>query len=293
MRVIIFFIIVLSLSAALSPLLYNLIALILPTADWPFSRIFDRVLLALLLGGIFVVRARLFYRHEIKFWPEGSDRAKRLSSYCLYFAVTLSLALLVLPLLVYNGKFIWSELEISYLLSKLPSILLAALVISLLEEFLFRGLLLGLLMRRMSFAWSAVISSAIFAVLHCFKPDKAYQYNAENYWAGFEYLFRISAAPFSLDYLPAMFGLFIVGVLLCCVARLQGALLGVLAIHSALIIASKLTIILTDRATAFLPPQGFPQHLVLVSQPEVWVGLLLVLIAFLSSLNSLARESSR
>ena len=54
-----FIAIVVAATCALTPPIYGLVLSILPQDPWPFSRVFGRVLLAVLLVGLFVARKRL------------------------------------------------------------------------------------------------------------------------------------------------------------------------------------------------------------------------------------------
>ena len=69
---------------------------------------------------------------------------------------------------------------------KMPAVLGAALVVPVIEEWLFRGFLLGVLLRTCSRTRALLIVSALFSVVHFLKPAEASTANdAVRWFSGF------------------------------------------------------------------------------------------------------------
>jgi membrane protease YdiL (CAAX protease family) len=73
-----------------------------------------------------------------------------------------------------------------FLWEKMPVVLVATIVVPLLEELLFRGFVLGVLLRRSSRFVAVILTSALFAMVHFLKFPATTLPNEHNYWfAGF------------------------------------------------------------------------------------------------------------
>ena len=86
-------------------------------------------------------------------------------------------ALIALQIYSLRGSFLWH---------KMPTVLFAASVVPILEELLFRGFILGVLLRSFS-RWSALIfTSALFSMIHFLKaPDATTPNDAVTWTSGF------------------------------------------------------------------------------------------------------------
>ncbi|OGQ85904.1 MAG: hypothetical protein A2289_24865 [Deltaproteobacteria bacterium RIFOXYA12_FULL_58_15] len=75
---------------------------------------------------------------------------------------------------------------------KLPPIVATAVLVPLIEEFFFRGVLFGLLRRALSWKWALAFLSLFFSVLHFLKPAKgAGTIRHPDWTSGFEMLSRL------------------------------------------------------------------------------------------------------
>jgi membrane protease YdiL (CAAX protease family) len=73
-----------------------------------------------------------------------------------------------------------------FLWSKLPTVLVAASVVPILEELFFRGFVLGVLLRSCSRAGAVLLTSAFFALVHFMKsPERSTSADAVNWTSGF------------------------------------------------------------------------------------------------------------
>jgi membrane protease YdiL (CAAX protease family) len=94
-------------------------------------------------------------------------------------------------------------------------ILAAAGVVAILEEFLFRGVLLGLCLRSMKPAAAALASSAVFAIVHFMRVAKSASDPDVGWLSGFAQLPRVFSSAPSWPLLGwGMFSLLLAGVLL-------------------------------------------------------------------------------
>ncbi len=109
------------------------------------------------------------------------------------------------------------------LLMTLAGSLAAALIISLIEEPLFRGLLLTAMYRRLGLVAGIIISSCYYAGLHFLKTDLDVPYADLQWFSAFELVFDAFGNLFKMQNLPSFPALFMVGVFLC-VARLKAGL---------------------------------------------------------------------
>ncbi len=87
------------------------------------------------------------------------------------------LVLIVLPLYSLRPAFLWH---------KMPTVLVAATVVPVLEELLFRGFILGVLLRSCSRGAAVLLTSALFALVHFLKsPNESTPPAAVDWLSGF------------------------------------------------------------------------------------------------------------
>ena len=89
--------------------------------------------------------------------------------------------LIALPIYSLRHPFLWQ---------KMPAVLVAALVVPILEELLFRGFILGVLLRSCSRLGAVLITSGLFAIVHFVKPPAFLPNESVNWWTGFVALGR-------------------------------------------------------------------------------------------------------
>lgn len=149
-----------------------------------FESYFDRAVLIAALGLLWP----LFRSLRVRSWRdldlEKNPRA--LADLCLGFAIA------ALPLLCGGAVLIWFHvysLREVFLWAKFPAVLVAASVVPFLEELLFRGFILGVLLRSCSRLNSLLLTSALFALVHFLKsPERALPNESVNWLSGFSSL---------------------------------------------------------------------------------------------------------
>jgi uncharacterized protein len=135
---------------------------------YPFDRFVRRALLVLALVGLWpLLRGLGAHSWREVGWAEPKGQGGRLAAgFGLGFA---SLALVVALALLAGGREFQPDLPVARLLRKLGSAALSAVVVSVLEETLFRGGIFGGLRRAHSWGLALGASSAIYALVHFFQ----------------------------------------------------------------------------------------------------------------------------
>lgn len=167
------------LAALLSPPVYELLHPVL--GDVPFRRVFSRTALIVALALLWPALRWMQVRSLSELGLERDPRARA------HVLAGLALAALgLLPLAAwYLGLDLWRPRE-DFLWSKLPAVIATAAVVPLVEEFLFRGVLLGLAVRYFGRGAGVVSISLVFAVVHFI--DSRYDVADVRWSSGFELL---------------------------------------------------------------------------------------------------------
>ena len=269
----------LALSCLLTPIIYALLEPASGEWPWPYSRVFDRVVLVVLAGSLYWQRGPMDLGQLRPYWSELTEpRAWRLIG--LGALLTLASALAALPLVVGGGTLVWHpNRTVGELLWRAFELIPAALVIGVLEESVFRLLLFESLRSRLTTPGAAVASSLLYAVLHFVSPDKAYVFPGWSPTVGFEYLGAM-AEKFAQPGVPGgVVGLTLVGLTLC-VALARGRSLALcVGLHAGWILAAKLAMKIARRAPGIEFPTGAGRRNYLVTQPAAWVAIAGVLVA--------------
>ncbi|MCB0317886.1 MAG: CPBP family intramembrane metalloprotease [Bdellovibrionales bacterium] len=240
---------------------------------WPYSRVFDRVVLLVIIICLWLFRGR-FSLTSIYHYFSSRKLKKELPKCLLALFVASFLALVFLPYYVNLGELKWSFKDFDYWLLRVPKILLGAILISLIEETFFRGLVFVNLKKVSSSILAASISSFIYALVHFVVPVRTWEYPGLSLSVGFEYLAVVFTGIFNSNNLAAFFGLFLVGIVLCRLLEKSGSLLLCICIHAGWVIAIKLSTYLTESIPGFIYSGG--RRYYLVGKPLVWVSIIAV-----------------
>lgn len=223
--------------ALLAPCLYWLVqwlAAHLPPlqslADAPFHRFVSRALLGAAVIGLWPLGRRLGMRS----WAEvglGSVRGQSWRFIWGYTAGLASLALVIGLGLLAGGRRFTENFAASYFLQHVLNAGLSALVTALIEEVVFRGVLFGALQRACRWPVAALVSGAIYALVHFFsRPESP----ATVEWhSGFGVLARMFAglgAEHAL--LPGALNLTLAGVILAMAFHRTGSLYFSIGLHA-------------------------------------------------------------
>jgi len=132
----------------------------------------------------------------------------------------------------------------------------AALGAGIIEEFFFRSLLLGLLLRTMSTRSALIAGTFIFAIVHFLKPPEGWQIDdaAVTWSSGFLVLKQIAVGFGNVQFLLAEFAtLFAVGWVLAQVRMQTGALWAGIGLHGGWVFGLKYFSALTTHMGGWLP----------------------------------------
>lgn len=284
-------------SCTVTPILYSAALAVWPNFPFPYSRVFNRVVLAMLVVFVLSFRAKLGLRSFGTLLGLAAWR-RDIPALCFGMALSLGTSLAILPLIVASTLLEWSTHPTSYFLTRIPGAILTGLCISLLEEIFFRAMFFRSLRSKYSFIVAAFISSAVYGVVHFITPLRSYVYPGYSPLVGFEYfvlLFQRLAQP---GLIGGVVGLFLVGLVLCLALEKTRSLIFCVGLHSGWVMAMKLAMYSTLAAAAgnFLPATG--QRYFIVTQPITWcsigvVGVVVVLYARFRERRGGLGDSSR
>ncbi len=133
--------------------------------------------------------------------------------FCLGF-VTLMPVFILLTLLGVNAVDQTQTWTWALLLKKALLNLLMALVISWIEEPIFRGILLAGLAKKFRVGIAILISAFYYALLHFLETKTHIPLEQVTFWSGFELLGEALKNLWSVEILPAFFALLMVGIFL-------------------------------------------------------------------------------
>jgi membrane protease YdiL (CAAX protease family) len=162
---------------------------------------------------------------------------------------------------------------------KLPSLMLSAIVVALLEEGLFRGGILGLFRRSLSARAAVLWTSFIFAAVHFLKPDDEVKVVSVGWVSGFElvpHVLHQFTEPLLL--LGGFTTIFVLALMLGDVTVRTRSLWMAIGLHAGVVFAKMSFSKFTKRDEAYLPWVGEELQIGLV---PVGVLLLAWLLAYL------------
>ena len=204
---------VLMISAAIASVLAYF--LVLGVGDqFPFRKVVSRVAQILLILSIFPFMSYLKLKKEDIGFAARNIFFKQLLQGLVFGFFTLMPVLLMLYLLDINIVDQTNDWTAGSLGKALIGALLSAFIISLLEEPLFRGMMLTGLNRKMGASAAVIISSFYYAALHFMKGKTDIPYDQLNILSGFGVIKEALANLVNPEIISALIALFMVGVLL-------------------------------------------------------------------------------
>ena len=212
-----------------------------------FHRYFNRCLLALaLLGlGLLCRFSGIKSASEIG-WAKPRENVSWAGKGLLLGLASLT-AIALLPLLV-GAREILPAQEFSSWINHLKNALLAAVLVALIEETLFRGVLFGLLRRDVNWRWAALVGSLFFAAIHFL--DQKPQLETITWTSGFSALPAMVHEFPDDPYWPAKFiNLTLAGMVLCSLWQRTDSLLCSIGVHAGWIFCLKTNGFLTTSTT--------------------------------------------
>jgi hypothetical protein len=196
-------------------------------ASNPFHRFVGRALLGAALLGLWPLLRSCRMLHWRDLGLKAGDRslADVAFGFFLGFGSLACVALLAVSL---GGRSFNPAHSGAQIMEHVFGAALAAIIVSILEELVFRGALFGVLRKVLSWPAALVLSSAVYALAHFLQ--KADSPGPVDWWSGLALLPKMfqGGPPF----IPAVFTLFVAGAILALAYQRTGALFFSMGLHS-------------------------------------------------------------
>lgn len=216
-----------------------------------FTRYFNRAVLISAIGLMWPFMR--WVRLERSLLPSWSPVSRGLKQWAVGFGLAAGFLLALGAVFLRSGAY---SLRPDPRWFKFGEPITAALGAGIIEEFFFRGLLLGLLLRTMSMRKALLAGTFVFALVHFLKPPEGWQIDdASVTWAsGFLVLKQIVLSFGDVQFLLAEFAtLFAVGWVLAQVRMQTGALWAGIGLHGGWVFGLKYFSALTTYSGNWLP----------------------------------------
>ncbi len=134
-----------------------------------------------------------------------------------------------------GGAFTWT-LPGASAFGRWPLLLLGALIVGLVEETLFRGILFGALRRSSGFWLAALLSSAAYSLVHFMNPEPLVGVAHAHWDSGLRLLGSLFHWPHAhYHYFPMMLTLLVLGLGLCRLFEAFGTLYAAMGLHAGVV----------------------------------------------------------
>ncbi|HSN56469.1 MAG TPA: CPBP family intramembrane glutamic endopeptidase [Candidatus Sulfomarinibacteraceae bacterium] len=269
-------------AALIAPAAATLLEVLRPASAPPFSRVYDRVAIAVLLVALIVLRRRLGLGRIAESWREESwpERGRRAAA---GLAASLVPALLVLSPAIDSSQLLWAGRTALQAAEKMAAAIPSALVIGLVEESFFRVVVFRGLAATWRWPVAAVASSALYSLVHFLTPQKGFEIIGASPLEGLRYLGAVVGRLADPNTLPAVLGLFLIGLVLCVALQWQRSLALVIGLHAGWLLAAKAAIRLTSLPPELADGGSLVKRQLLIGSPWLWlavaVSALLVVVA--------------
>jgi membrane protease YdiL (CAAX protease family) len=261
------------LAAILNPWVYTALNYFYPEHGWPFSRVYNRVAMFSALIWL-IILWKSFSVGKVK--DLLSYKNYNLIIYHLTLGVIISsvtVFLAVLVLINFMNILIIANYDQSIVFSKAIKFLATGLLVGLIEELFFRGVLFNYLKEQKSFFFAAITTSLIYSIVHFIAPINSWVANDINALTGLNYLLAVLGQMFSIKMLPAMFGLALVGFVLAYVMHKTNSIYYCIGLHAGWVLSLKMTNLLTDTINVQDFMVGHTSNYYLVTLPIAWVSI--------------------
>ncbi len=263
------------IAAVLTPPIFSALEYFMSETSWPYSRVHNRVAMLVLLG-LLVLMRRDFPLRVLSAYFRPERWRQEWQPLLAGIGLTVIVSTGGLQLMVLDERLEWADRAFAQYALKVMQVAPAALVISVLEESVFRALIFRRLRAGVALPFAVAICSLIYAIAHFMAPLEQWQYPGYSMTVGFEYLGAVFDRLLLPGTLKAFVGLFLVGVVLCLVVWRTRSLLLCIGLHTGWVIAMKLASFSTERTADFVYPEGVGRLNFLLAEPLVWVSILLV-----------------
>lgn len=266
------------LAAVISP--FAAVAVAYAGFRFPFPRIFDRTVM------VTTAVMLIWWARQLRLGPllrHGFARPARNLGAALrgFLIAVVVIGILVALAAAFGGH---NDFRPAHELARLPKYIAGAIAVAVIEEGFFRAVLLGGMIDDFGSTGALVLSSAVYALAHLVRSPAHYYLGTFDPTAGFHNLAG-SVAQFShpATALPALLGLFLLGLVLGEAFLTTGTVYFAGGIHAGLVLGAKLWPY--SNAPGIAPPHWISGygHFPLISGVAAWV-MTLVLLALIPRL---------
>jgi len=244
-RVLLFLLVVLFLTALLSPwivALWNFILEANPAWQgyrYSFAKIFNRLFMVLAILLFFPFRRLLKIPppSQIGLQPLRQGYQDLLRGFFLALASIVILSLVMSSFEIFTPYF---RLSLSRALERSLTALLAAITVGLLEEIFFRGVIFRGLLENLGLKSAFIFTNIFYSSIHFVRPSEQLSLSGLEPWAGVRHLVY-SFEPFlkPTPLFPGILGLFLIGLVLCYAYLRTGSLYLSIGLHAGWIFGLK------------------------------------------------------
>ncbi len=243
---------------------------------YPFSRMFDRTFMIMGIILFFAFRRRLEINSasQLGLGPFQEGYPDLLRGFLLALVSFIVLGFAMSLAQVFTPYF---RLSISEALQDFSKALLAALTVAFLEEIFFRGILFKGLVEDWRPAGAIVVTSLFYSAIHFVTPAEKIPLSGLHPLAGIRHLIQ-AFRPF-LDLpplLPGIFGLFLLGIVLCYAYHRSGSLYLSIGLHAGWVLGLKIIRIFGDYNVEDLGWFFGSSAPKIISGPASWIGILVI-----------------
>ena len=218
-------------------------------SEYELHRILSRVIMVNIFLSLIIFRKKLLANSGVfkVLKPQKGD-GKWFLAGLLFGIFTLSLQ--VFFAVVFQGRtFFTYKLIFSKVVIKTIECLFSAVLIGVMEEFLFRGVLFKYLWRKRSFIIALLISSLVYSCAHFFRPKDITGVDELSPFAGFIVIFKMMSPFLSPDFMFESVGLFLVGACLAAGYYYSKSLYFPIAVHAGWVFVIKMDGMMITRTT--------------------------------------------
>jgi len=262
------------ISAILTPVVCEILIYSFGSLPYPFSRVFDRVILVIALI-LIALNAPALKKGAIS--EKLTLAVRKFSESVTGFLISAVSGILLIVVYLFLGQLSLKSIDSAYLTRKLLEVVPVAFLIAGIEEFFFRSFILRKLSSTLPVVVAMVLTSALYAVVHFLAPVKTFIYTPGDIFSGFYYVAVVLRNFANVEYLPAFAGLFLVGMVLAdFVRRRKNSLAYAIGTHAGWIVAIKVATFISVATNSRVDDSEILRRYYLVSQFSGWAGILLV-----------------
>ncbi|HMO01974.1 MAG TPA: CPBP family intramembrane metalloprotease [Oligoflexia bacterium] len=253
------------LSALVSPAIFFFLISWIDGFSYPYSRVFDRVVV------VFVLLALLVFWKKIRL--DFDKRWLKNSRIFWKGFICGALGCVIIYPFLFNEQIVFQSNQFSISARFVFKTVAAALIVSFIEEVFFRGILFSLLRVRFGLVIACVFGSAIYSILHFLQPAYGFRPINQSPLEGLRYLEELFVNLFIGEMFLGFFTLFVAGCFLAIIFAYSNSLWVSIGLHSAWIISLK-----TSKFFIYLDPEvrllgGIPDRYILLVQPPILMAI--------------------